>query len=688
MAGAAEAVPGEFRPTEAYRKLLDVADNARSLLVRSGAAGKGKHGSSLGKVLDEVPQVVVVGAQSSGKSSVLSRLSGVTFPTHAERCTLIGTVLKLRRAEKATAEEVRLTGRNKDGDVVDKVFSKDSHTTEEAISAAQELAVELAGTNDGFVETLEIHIEVYRPDTFDLTLIDLPGLLASKLDSSGPATVQRIVERYANMKGSLLLFIVPVSQDYDTVLGQDIVEPLKEKTTVVLTKLDKLDKDDAESRIGKIVRETLEPRVVVQANVPVGTEPSFLGRYIEMLAPFEKDLRRGGCSELGKIVEAQMRAHLTSQMPALKQELVFQRNAKSARVDELKPREAFQTMIAGQSAVRKSLAIGLQARNPTLRECRDELRVGIMNAHPQRLDKKLDYVDESDTDAFFEGALFYARKKRKTGESKLSVVSMATLLKDEQASKDNVTIQFADDKSKAYVLKSELFYVHDSKIFEGVIECIEGIVENQGLRNTALADPQPVVEHFAKLWAKEYGAVLREVSAKLDVFACKTVKEAFLGNGGVPAEARDAVVALCEGLVSRLDSLRAEANKCIARLVRYSLAPLVFTTNEHYLTATYTSIVAASAGAKPTDMSSASLLYCQWLAFRKVQVKVIVEAAAKDLIGLYTIDFDEAVNSVLDAFTDTAIVQLVKSEPASRKNERKTAQGELEELDKILAMFK
>ena len=53
-------------------------------------------------------------------------------------------------------------------------------------------------------------------------------------------------------------------------------------------------------------------------------------------------------------------------------------------------------------------------------------------------------------------------------------------------------------------------------------------------------------------------------------------------------------------------------------------------------------------------------------------MKVIVEAAAKDLIGLFTIDFEDAVNSALDAFTDTAIVQLVKSKRVSRTNERKT----------------
>ena len=115
--------------------------------------------------------------------------------------------------------------------------------------------------------------------------------------------------------------------------------------------------------------------------------------------------------------------------------------------------------------------------------------------------------------------------------------------------------------------------------------------------------------------------VLREVSAKLDAFARKPVEEAFLGNAGVPAEARRAVAAVYERLGSRLDSLRDEANKCTTRLVRYSLSPLVFITNEHYLTATYESLIAATADDKPTDSSSASVLYCKWLAFNKARYK-------------------------------------------------------------------
>jgi hypothetical protein len=237
------------------------------------------------------------------------------------------------------------------------------------------------------------------------------------------------------------------------------------------------------------------------------------------------------------------------------------------------------------------------------------------------------------------------------------------------------------------VKKSDLYSLHDAPGSKNIKECIEGILSQQGLRNTAMADPQPIMEHFAKLWADLYGKVLRDVGEKLDAFARKKVAQAFEHTDEVPIEARRAVAALREVVGSKLDSLRDEAAKCTARLIRYSLPPLVFTTNEHYLTAIYKSFVSNTADKKPTDNCSATLLYLKWLAFRKVQVKVVVEAAAKDFIGLYTIDLDKVLKEVLDSFTATATVQLVENESADRTSSRNTAKLELEELHKILNMF-
>ncbi len=129
-----------------------------------------------------------------------------------------------------------------EGKLVRQDFHDAKRDTTEAIRLAQDQdhSMKLAKAGDSLVETLEIYVHVETPETFNVTLVDLPGLLAPAPGSDGPATVERIVKKYVNMSGSLLLFIVPTNQDYDTVLGKVIVDPHADKTIYVLTKLDLL----------------------------------------------------------------------------------------------------------------------------------------------------------------------------------------------------------------------------------------------------------------------------------------------------------------------------------------------------------------------------------------------------------------------------------------------------------------
>lgn len=71
--------------SEEENQLLDTIDQLRSLGV--------------GKLLGEegLPQIIVCGDQSSGKSSVLEALTRVHFPTKSSVCTTFPTELRLRR---------------------------------------------------------------------------------------------------------------------------------------------------------------------------------------------------------------------------------------------------------------------------------------------------------------------------------------------------------------------------------------------------------------------------------------------------------------------------------------------------------------------------------------------------------------------------------------------------------------
>ena len=66
-----------------HRELLDIIDRLRS--------------QGISQFVD-LPQIIVCGDQSSGKSSVLEAISGMSFPTKDNLCTRFATELILRRS--------------------------------------------------------------------------------------------------------------------------------------------------------------------------------------------------------------------------------------------------------------------------------------------------------------------------------------------------------------------------------------------------------------------------------------------------------------------------------------------------------------------------------------------------------------------------------------------------------------
>lgn len=78
-----DSLPQTFLHSEASCSILDVVDNLRS-------QGISQH--------VDLPQIIVCGDQSSGKSSVLEAISGIAFPTKDALCTRFATELVLRRS--------------------------------------------------------------------------------------------------------------------------------------------------------------------------------------------------------------------------------------------------------------------------------------------------------------------------------------------------------------------------------------------------------------------------------------------------------------------------------------------------------------------------------------------------------------------------------------------------------------
>ena len=158
-AGGDEAVPFSVLFRQQVRPLLDVVDRVRPYLATE-------------KI--ELPAIVVVGDQSSGKSSVLESLSGVALPRGTNIVTRCPLELQLRNDSETYAVITRPASVGLFGGDPGKVVTERLDRLEDIGPAIERYTNEVAGANKGVSER-PISLRVHKPDAPDLTLIDLPG---------------------------------------------------------------------------------------------------------------------------------------------------------------------------------------------------------------------------------------------------------------------------------------------------------------------------------------------------------------------------------------------------------------------------------------------------------------------------------------------------------------------------------
>ena len=204
----------------------------------------------------KVPSCVVVGMQSVGKSAVLSRISGIRFPQDSEVCTRVAIELRLRRASEQN-KVMKIKAGNFEGKEVD---ATDDNAVESALKDAQ-LKV-LNGRK--FEDKLSVKVEKEDVDLPEVTLIDLPGVFFAKDDGADDLEeqVKNMIKERVHNEMALILHVVPLNQDTDTISTWRTVRDADDKqmrTISVLTKADlalKDGKDILKERIQKILTDS------------------------------------------------------------------------------------------------------------------------------------------------------------------------------------------------------------------------------------------------------------------------------------------------------------------------------------------------------------------------------------------------------------------------------------------------
>ncbi|KAM0335645.1 hypothetical protein ACHAQA_000694 [Verticillium albo-atrum] len=203
----------------------------------------------------DLPQIAVVGSQSSGKSSVLENIVGRDFlPRGAGICTRRPLVLQLinRPAQEANGvnDDVanssdKAANNDEWGEFLHIPGQKffDFNKIRDEISRETDAKV---GRNAG-ISAAPINLRVYSPNVLTLTLVDLPGLTKVPVGDQ-PRDIERqirdMVMKYISKPNAIILAVTSANIDLANSDGLKMareVDPEGQRTIGVLTKIDLMD---------------------------------------------------------------------------------------------------------------------------------------------------------------------------------------------------------------------------------------------------------------------------------------------------------------------------------------------------------------------------------------------------------------------------------------------------------------
>ncbi|KAI3468728.1 hypothetical protein Pfo_025391 [Paulownia fortunei] len=201
------------------RPLLDTIDRLRHLKIMQEGI--------------QLPTIVVVGDQSSGKSSVLESLAGISLPRGQGICTRVPLIMRLQNNPNPVPElSLEFNG---------KVVPTDEENISDAIWLATE---EIAGRGKG-ISNIPLTLVVKKNGVPDLTMVDLPGITRVPVHGQPEdiyEQISNIIMEFITPEESIILNVLSASVDFSTcesIRMSQRVDKTGQRTLAVVTKADK-----------------------------------------------------------------------------------------------------------------------------------------------------------------------------------------------------------------------------------------------------------------------------------------------------------------------------------------------------------------------------------------------------------------------------------------------------------------
>ncbi|KAK6482875.1 dynamin-1-like protein isoform X4 [Huso huso] len=290
--------------------------------------------NTVGSDVIQLPQIAVVGTQSSGKSSVLESLVGKDLlPRGTGVVTRRPLILQLVNL----SPEDRSKAAGEENGIESEEWGKFLHTKNKIYTDFDEIRQEIeneteriSGNNKG-ISAEPIHLKIFSPHVVNLTLVDLPGITKVPVGDQPKdieIQIRDLILRYISNPNSIILAVTAANTDMATSEALKVareVDPDGRRTLAVITKLDLMDAgtDAMDVLMGRVIpvklgiigvvnRSQLDinnKKIVAEA---IRDEYAFLQKKYPSLA------NRNGTKYLARTLNRLLMHHIRDCLPELK----------------------------------------------------------------------------------------------------------------------------------------------------------------------------------------------------------------------------------------------------------------------------------------------------------------------------------------------------------------------------------
>uniref|UniRef100_A0A1A8KYL7 Dynamin-1-like protein n=1 Tax=Nothobranchius pienaari TaxID=704102 RepID=A0A1A8KYL7_9TELE len=288
--------------------------------------------NTVGADIIQLPQIAVVGTQSSGKSSVLESLVGRDLlPRGTGVVTRRPLILQLVHVDPGDARK------NEDGGRDAEEWGKFLHTKNKIYTDFDEIRQEIeqetervSGNNKGISDD-PIHLKIFSPHVVNLTLVDLPGITKVPVGDQPKdieIQIRDLILKHISNPNCIILAVTAANTDMATSEALKVareVDPDGRRTLAVVTKLDLMDAgtDAMDVLMGRVIPVKLGIiGVVNRSQLDINNKKSVADAIRDEYAFLQKKYpslaNRNGTKYLARTLNRLLMHHIRDCLPELK----------------------------------------------------------------------------------------------------------------------------------------------------------------------------------------------------------------------------------------------------------------------------------------------------------------------------------------------------------------------------------